>query len=77
MLKREISSPRVLALYDVDTKTKVSADASAYRIGAVLTQQQQGTWRPVAIASRTLNEAETRYAQIEKEALRFLASVLC
>ena len=68
-LKKEVSSPRVLALYDVDAKTKVSADASAYGIGAVLMQQQQGVWRPVAFASRTLNEAETRYAQIEKEAL--------
>ena len=68
-LKREISSPRVLALYDVDAKTKVSADASSYGIGAVLMQQQQGTWRPVAFASRTLNEVETRYTQIEKETL--------
>ena len=68
-LKREISSPRVLALYDIEAKTKVSADASAYGTGAVLMQQQQGAWRPVAFASRTLNEAETRYAQIEKEAL--------
>ena len=32
-------------------------------------QQQQGLWRPVAIASRALNEAKTRYAQNEKEAL--------
>ena len=68
-LKEEISSPRVLALYDVEAKTKVSADASSHGIGAVLMQQQQGLWRPVAFASRALNEAETRYAQIEKEAL--------
>ena len=68
-LKQEISSPRVLSLYDIEAKTKVSADASAYGVGAVLMEQQEGTWQPVAIASQALNEAETFYAQIEKEAL--------
>ena len=69
-LKKEVCSSHVLSLYDIEAKTKVSADASAYGIGAILMQQQQqGAWRPVAFASRALNEAETRYAQIEKEAL--------
>ena len=71
-LKEEISSPRVLALYDPAAKTKVSADASAYGLGAVLLQQQQESqdqWRPIAFASRALSETELRYAQIEKEAL--------
>ena len=35
-LKEEISSPRVLALYDTSARTKISADASAYGLGAVL-----------------------------------------
>ena len=68
-LKEEISSPRVLALCDIDATTKVSADASAYGLGVVLLQLQQGLWRPVAFASRALSETETHYAQIEKEAL--------
>ena len=69
-LKEELSSPRVLALHDTSAKTKISADASAYGLGAVLLQQQDDEkWRPVAFASRTMNEAELRYAQIEKEAL--------
>ena len=60
----------MLAHYDVHAKTKISADASAYGLGAVLLQSQDGvTWQPVAFASRSLNETELRYAQIEKEAL--------
>ena len=36
---------------------------------AVLMQQHSEGWKPVAYCSRRLNEAETRYAQIEKECL--------
>ena len=46
-LKSEISSPRVLALYDPAAKTKVSADASAFGLGTVLLQQQKDQWRPI------------------------------
>ena len=68
-VKEEIASPRVLALYDVDKDTKVNADASAYGLGGVLLQTHGEHWRPVAFASRALTETESRYAQIEKEAL--------
>ncbi|XP_065902585.1 uncharacterized protein [Dysidea avara] len=49
--------------------TKISADASSHGLGAVLLQQQNQEWRPVAYASSSMSETETRYAQIEKEAL--------
>ena len=38
-------------------------------LGAVILQQVDGDWRPVAFASRALTSVELRYAQIEKEAL--------
>ena len=38
-------------------------------LGAVLLQKNKQEWRPVAYASRAMSETETRYAQIEKEAL--------
>lgn len=68
-IKNELAQPTVLALYDPAAKTKVSADASAFGLGAVLLQQHGDDWKPVAFASRAMNETEQRYAQIEKEAL--------
>ena len=68
-VKEELSHPAVLALYNPRAKSKISADASSYGLGAVLLQQQGEQWRPIAYASRSMNEAERRYAQIEKEAL--------
>src|SRR4029434_209683 len=38
-------------------------------IGGVLLQLHDKDWKPVAFCSRRLSEAETRYAQIEKECL--------
>lgn len=48
----------------------LSADDSSYDLGAVLLQQQEdGKMHLVAYASRAMSGIETRYAQIEKEAL--------
>ena len=69
LLKEELVKPTLLALYDPQVRTKISADASSFGLGAVLLQQFDTGWRPVAYASRTMSKTETRYAQIEKEAL--------
>lgn len=59
----------VLALYDPSRETKVTSDASQHGLGGVLSQLTPDGWRPVAFASRSLTETESRYATIEKEAL--------
>ena len=69
LVKQELVKPTLLALYDPQTNTKVSADASSFGLGAVLLQQHHAEWRPVAYASRAMSETERRYAQIEKEVL--------
>ena len=57
-------------MYDPSLYTKVKADSSSYGLGAVLSQKSEdGTWHPVAYASRSLSSTEKRYAKVEKEAL--------
>ena len=68
-LKETLASAETLAYYDKDAKTRVIADASPVGLGAVLVQEQNGNWRPVYYASRSLTAVERRYSQTEREAL--------
>ena len=67
-----IASP-ILALFDPNLKSVLSADASSYGLGAVLLQRQtSGESQPVAFISRAMTPTKRRYIQIEKEALAFM-----
>ena len=84
LVKEELVKPTVLAHYNPQAETKVSADASSFGLGAVLMQKEGEHWRPVAYASRSLSDTERNYAQIEKEALattwaceKFATYILC
>ena len=69
-VKDALTESPALALFDPNLETTVSADASSYGLGAVLLQKQaNGERRPVAYVSRSMTLTESRYAQIEKEAL--------
>ena len=68
-LKNELARAEILGYYDKDAETRVITDASPVGLGAVLTQKQQGEFRDIMYASRSLTEAERRYCQTEREAL--------
>lgn len=64
-IKEILSAAPVLTFYDVAKPVVITCDASKSGLGALLLQEG----KPVAYASRALSDAETRYAQIEKELL--------
>ena len=68
-LKGLITQAETLGYFKVNCRTRIVADASPVGLGAVLAQEQGGTWRAVSYASRSLTDVERRYSQTEKEAL--------
>ena len=69
-IKAKLTSHTVLAPFNVNFETQISADASSFGLGAVICQKQpSGEWRFVAYQSRAMTLTEQRYSQIEKEGL--------
>lgn len=64
-LRTALTVAPTLRFYDKNKPVTLSVDASSRGTGAVLLQEGQ----PVAYSSRSLNDAQKNYAQIEKELL--------
>lgn len=72
-IKGILSSAEVLAHYDPKKQLFVTCDASSRGVAGVLTQAgADGSERPIAYISRTLNDAERNYSQIHREALAII-----
>ena len=75
-MKRQIGSDLVLTHFHPNLPLHVASDASPYGLGAALSHSMpDGTERPIAFASRTLNTAEQNYSQVDKEALGIVWSL--
>ena len=68
-LKELVTSSPVLKFFDNNLPTRASSDASKRGLGAVLEQEHEDKWSPVAFVSRTLTTSEENYCPPEKEAL--------
>jgi hypothetical protein len=75
-IKGKLTSDQILTHFNQHAKIILTVDASPSGLGAILSQidsdQQE---KPVAFASRTLNSAEKKYSQIQKEATAIIFGV--
>ncbi len=62
----------VLAIPTEEGKFRVEVDVSEGAIGAVLSQEQDGKWHPVAFLSKSLTVTECNYEIYNKELLAIM-----
>ena len=65
----------VLAFHRSDAKFIVDCDASDYGLGAVISQEQEGSERVMAYAGRVLDNRERRYSTTKKEMLAMVYAI--
>ena len=68
-LQKAITHTNILAYFKNNYKFRIATDASPVGLSAVLTQLQEGFWRAIAYAAKSLTNALSRYSQTEKETL--------
>ncbi|XP_057691299.1 uncharacterized protein K02A2.6-like [Corythoichthys intestinalis] len=74
--KNALISSEVLTHFNPSYPIQLACDASPYGVGSVISHVfPNGDERPIAFASRTLNKAESNYAQLEREALSIIFGV--
>ena len=68
-LKRLLCEAPIMSHFDPELPVEIHTDASAYGVGAVCVQRQNGEERVIAYASKTLNKAQRNYGATELEVL--------
>ena len=74
-LKEKITSQLVLSLPRREGKFRVEMDTSGHTIGEVLSQEQDGKWKPIAFLSRMMQPAEQNYKIYNKGLLAIVEAL--
>ncbi|SJL18615.1 uncharacterized protein ARMOST_22212 [Armillaria ostoyae] len=74
-LKKQMAEDVILTILNREGKFHVEADASNGAIGAVLSQQQDGRWHPIAFMSKALTATERNYEIYDKELLAIMLAL--
>jgi hypothetical protein len=73
--KQLLTNAPLLQFPDFEKPFILTTDASNFALGAVLSQGAIGSDKPIAYASKTLSDTETRYSTIEKELFAIIWAV--
>ena len=74
--KDELSSPKILALYNAAAKTIVSADAFSFGLRGVLSQEQSnGQWQPISYISQSSHLQNNITPRLKRSALQLRGHV--
>ncbi len=74
-LKKRMAEDIILAIPNETDPFMVEANTSEGAIGAVLSQKQNGKWRPVAFMSKSLSATKRNYEIYDKELLAIMLAL--
>lgn len=75
-LKQQLVDVTTLSHFDENLPLVLATDASSFGVGAVISHiYPDGSERPIAHASKTLNSHQKNYSQIEKEGLAIIYGI--
>ncbi|SJK99901.1 uncharacterized protein ARMOST_03212 [Armillaria ostoyae] len=74
-LKKQMAEDVILAIPNSTGRFRVEADTSNRAVGAILSQEQEGRWRPVAFMSKALTATERNYKIYDKELLAIMLAL--
>lgn len=74
-IKQAIADASLLVHPHPDAATHIMVDASDTAIGAVLQQEINHQWQPIAFFSKKLTSAETKYSTFDRELLAIYLSI--